>query len=107
MHDFVLQEVKEWDDAAASTQQLIDLCGCVTQFARKCTENGKVHHPNKMEVIMWKNWKDIVAIMQNAISKEAKQELLHPSGFVTAIEQVSKHKKLTVFQNIMRNIYLF
>lgn len=62
-------------------------------------QNGKLDHPNKMEVIMWKNWKDIVAIMQNAISKEAKQELLHPSGFVTAIEQVSKHKKLTFFQN--------
>lgn len=49
----------------------------------------------KIETLLWKNWRDILGIMQTGNDSE----LLCPNGFIHAIETISKSKKQTFFQD--------
>lgn len=53
-------------------------------------------NPTRMELQMWRNWSDIIDIFENGNPKE----LLCPNGLINSIENVSKNKKLTFFQNM-------
>lgn len=55
--------------------------------------NKNFQNATKVESMLWKNWKDITSVMQNS----SNNELLHPNGFVSAIEQVTKHKNIKFF----------
>jgi len=51
-------------------------------------------NPTKIENQLWKQWRDIQFIMR---SSGNHQELLHPTGFLTAIQTISKQHKYSFF----------
>jgi ubiquitin carboxyl-terminal hydrolase 8 len=53
-------------------------------------------NPTKIENQLWKQWRDIQFIMR---SSGNNTELLYPTGFLTAIQTISKQHKYSFFQN--------
>lgn len=58
-------------------------------------KNQKITNHTKIETLLWKNWQDILGIMESGNNKE----MLCPNGFIRAIETISKSKKQTFFQD--------
>lgn len=58
-------------------------------------KNETIKNQTKIETLLWKNWLDILGIMETGNNKE----LLCPNGFIHAIETISKSKKQTFFQD--------
>ena len=54
-----------------------------------------VKNQTKIETLLWKNWHEILCIMETGSNKE----LLCPNGFIHAIETISKSKKQTFFND--------
>lgn len=54
-----------------------------------------VKNQTKIETLLWKNWRDILGIMETGHNNE----LLCPNGFINAIEMISKSKKQTFFED--------
>lgn len=94
----------------------IQLLCCIDIFTN-IVKQVPIRNVTKTETILWKNWKNIVSIMEvsssetdiinkdattneatDEIKKETKQLVVQPNGFISAIEQVSKHKKISFFQ---------
>ena len=58
-------------------------------------KNESIKNHTKIETLLWKNWRDILGIMETGNNKE----LLCPNGFIHAIETISKSKKQTFFHD--------
>lgn len=56
---------------------------------------SKVHNVTKIETFLWKNWKDVINIMNNDVANE----IIHPNGLIHSIEQISKNKNLSFLNN--------
>jgi len=54
-----------------------------------------IENQTKIETLLWRNWQDILGIMQTGNNKD----LLCPNGFIHAIETISKSKKQNFFQD--------
>jgi ubiquitin carboxyl-terminal hydrolase 8 len=54
-----------------------------------------IENPTKIETMLWKNWQDILSIMETDDNKV----LLCPNGFIHAIQTISKSKKQSFFHD--------
>ena len=82
---------------------------CSIDKVTDIVQNTPIKNITKIESVLWKNWKDIVTIMDQNDSnvlnnsegtKTPKQIVMQPNGFITAIEQVSNSKKISFFQTL-------
>ena len=54
-------------------------------------------NPTCIENPLWKQWRDIMFIMQSSTSND-RRESLYPNGFLSTIQSISKQKKQSFFQ---------
>jgi ubiquitin C-terminal hydrolase len=67
-----------------------------------------IKNPTKIETLLWKNWQDILNIMETtAMAEDNKTELLCPNGFIQAIQTISKSKKLSFLKNNQEDVSEF
>lgn len=72
---------------------------CKIDKINNIVQNVPIKNITKVETLLWKNWKDIVSIMNEKESDNPEKQLVvQPNGFITAVEQVSASHKKTFFQ---------
>lgn len=54
-----------------------------------------IRNTTKIDHLLWNNWKNIIDIMDD----NKTGEVLHPNGLITAIHNISKHKKKAFLKN--------